>query len=75
MGVRFPEYKGLNLPKIAEELLAYWEENSIFEKVFPLEKENLHMFFLKVPRLPTDSQVYIMYLLGLSKIFFPVTKR
>ena len=29
---KFPEYKGLDLPKVAEEILAYWKENDIFEK-------------------------------------------
>ncbi|MEM1001897.1 MAG: isoleucine--tRNA ligase, partial [Bacteroidota bacterium] len=32
MSVKFPEYKGLNLPKVAEEILNYWEENDIFQK-------------------------------------------
>ncbi|RBP34840.1 isoleucyl-tRNA synthetase [Oceanihabitans sediminis] len=32
MSTTFPEYKGLNLPKVAEEILNYWEENNIFEK-------------------------------------------
>jgi len=32
MSIKFPEYKGLNLPKVAEEIGSYWEENSIFEK-------------------------------------------
>ncbi|NQY00542.1 MAG: isoleucine--tRNA ligase [Flavobacteriaceae bacterium] len=46
MSVRFPEYKGLNLPKIAEELLAYWEENSIFEKsVSSREGKPPYVFF------------------------------
>ncbi|UOB19150.1 isoleucine--tRNA ligase [Abyssalbus ytuae] len=30
--MKFKEYKGLNLPKVAEEILNYWEENEIFEK-------------------------------------------
>jgi len=30
--MKFTEYKGLDLPKVAEEILEYWEENSIFEK-------------------------------------------
>ena len=30
--MKFAEYKGLNLPKVAEEILNYWEENQIFEK-------------------------------------------
>jgi len=29
---KYPEYKGLNLPDINKELLAYWERNRIFEK-------------------------------------------
>ncbi|CAM1345227.1 isoleucine--tRNA ligase [Tenacibaculum amylolyticum] len=32
MSKNFTEYKGLNLPKVAEEILNYWEENNIFEK-------------------------------------------
>ena len=32
MSAKFPEYKGLDLPKVAEEILNYWEENNIFEK-------------------------------------------
>ena len=30
--MKFAEYKGLDLPKVAEEILAYWKENQIFEK-------------------------------------------
>ncbi len=30
--MKFTEYKALDLPKIAEEILAYWKENGIFEK-------------------------------------------
>ena len=30
--MKFSEYKGLNLPKISEEVLKYWEENDVFEK-------------------------------------------
>ncbi|WP_139059060.1 isoleucine--tRNA ligase [Polaribacter reichenbachii] len=32
MQMKFPEYKGLDLPKVAEEILNYWQENNIFEK-------------------------------------------
>ncbi|QXP71338.1 isoleucine--tRNA ligase [Polaribacter sp. R2A056_3_33] len=32
MKAKFPEYKGLDLPKVAEEILSYWQENNIFEK-------------------------------------------
>ena len=30
--MKFEEYKGLNLPKVAEEVLSFWKENDIFEK-------------------------------------------
>lgn len=32
MAHKFTEYKGLDLPVVAEEILNYWEENDIFEK-------------------------------------------
>ncbi len=30
--MKFAEYSGLDLPKVADEILAYWKENNIFEK-------------------------------------------
>ncbi len=30
--MKFAEYKGLNLPKVAEDILLYWKENHIFDK-------------------------------------------
>lgn len=30
--MKFAEYKGLDLPKVADEILSYWEENNVFEK-------------------------------------------
>lgn len=32
MSTSFPEYKGLNLPKVAEEIGNYWEDKAIFDK-------------------------------------------
>lgn len=32
MSTKFPEYKGLDLPNIASEILEYWQQNNIFEK-------------------------------------------
>ncbi|QFZ54682.1 isoleucine--tRNA ligase [Oceanihabitans sp. IOP_32] len=32
MSAKFPEYKGLDLTKVANEILQYWQENNIFEK-------------------------------------------
>ncbi len=44
--MKFPEYKGLDLPKVAEEILNYWEENNIFEKsVTTREGAEPYVFF------------------------------
>ncbi|GAL81223.1 isoleucyl-tRNA synthetase [Algibacter lectus] len=32
MSAKFPEYKGLDLPNVADQILNYWQENNIFEK-------------------------------------------
>jgi isoleucyl-tRNA synthetase len=32
MSIKFPEYKGLDLPKVADDILNYWQEHAIFEK-------------------------------------------
>ena len=32
MSTTFPDYKGLNLPSIADEVLKFWEEHNIFDK-------------------------------------------
>ena len=46
MSQKFPEYKGLNLPNIASEVLNYWEDNNIFEKsVTSREGQEPFVFF------------------------------
>ena len=46
MSVKFPEYKGLNLPNVASEILSYWKENDIFEKsVSGRENGKPYVFF------------------------------
>ena len=46
MNVKFPEYKGLNLPNVASEILTYWKENNIFEKsVSSRENGEPYVFF------------------------------
>ena len=46
MSTKFPEYKGLDLPNVAEEILKYWEENNIFEKsVTTREGKEPYVFF------------------------------
>lgn len=32
MSNKFPEYKGLDLPKVAEDITSFWDENAIFDK-------------------------------------------
>ena len=32
MSATFPEYKGLNLPNVADEMLKFWEDHNIFDK-------------------------------------------
>lgn len=46
MSTGFPEYKGLNLPNVAKEILTYWQENNIFEKsVTTRENAEPYVFF------------------------------
>jgi isoleucyl-tRNA synthetase len=46
MSTKFPEYKGLDLPKVAEEILAYWQAHNIFEKsVTTREGAEPYVFF------------------------------
>jgi len=49
MSTKFPEYKGLDLPKVAEEILAYWEENDIFEKSITIREGNEPFVFFEGP--------------------------
>ena len=32
MSKKFPEYKGLDLPKVADDIMTFWDENAIFDK-------------------------------------------
>lgn len=44
--MKFAEYKGLDLPKVAEEILNFWEEDDIFEKsVISREGKKPFVFF------------------------------
>jgi len=49
MSARFPEYKGLNLPNVAKEMLKYWEENNIFEKSVTTREGNKPYVFFEGP--------------------------
>ncbi len=44
--MKFAEYKGLDLPVVAEEILKYWKENDIFEKsITTREGKESYVFF------------------------------
>ncbi|QMU63399.1 MAG: isoleucine--tRNA ligase [Flavobacteriaceae bacterium] len=46
MSAKFPEYKGLDLPDIAQKILQYWEKHAIFEKsISTREGQPPYVFF------------------------------
>jgi len=49
MSKKFREYKGLNLTKVAEETLAFWEAEHIFEKSITTRDENKPYVFFEGP--------------------------
>ena len=49
MSTKFTEYKGLDLPKVTEEILNYWEENNIFEKSVTTREGNKPFVFFEGP--------------------------
>tara|TARA_R110002049_G_scaffold2195_1_gene15836 strand:- start:2255 stop:6112 length:3858 start_codon:yes stop_codon:yes gene_type:complete len=49
MSAKFPEYKGLDLPKVAEHILNYWQENNIFEKSVSTREGNEPFVFFEGP--------------------------
>ena len=49
MSMKFTEYKGLDLPKVADEILEYWETNNIFEKSITSREGNEPFVFFEGP--------------------------
>jgi isoleucyl-tRNA synthetase len=49
MSKKFREYKGLNLTKVADETLAFWEKEHIFEKSISTRSENKPFVFFEGP--------------------------
>lgn len=47
--MKFTEYKGLDLPKTAEEVLKFWEEQAIFEKSITSREGNEPFVFYEGP--------------------------
>ncbi|MFT4900240.1 MAG: isoleucyl-tRNA synthetase, partial [Flavobacteriales bacterium] len=49
MSKKYTEYKGLDLPKIGDDVRAFWDENSIFEKSISSRDENKPFVFFEGP--------------------------
>ncbi len=49
MSAKFPEYKGLDLPNVANEILSYWQENNIFEKSISTRENGESFVFFEGP--------------------------
>ncbi|WP_298265735.1 isoleucine--tRNA ligase [uncultured Lutibacter sp.] len=49
MSKKFREYKGLNLTKVADETLAFWEASTIFEKSIATRNDNKPFVFFEGP--------------------------
>ncbi|HAH53800.1 MAG TPA: isoleucine--tRNA ligase, partial [Flavobacterium sp.] len=49
MSIKFTEYKGLNLPTVASEVLDFWKENNIFEKSITTREGNSPFVFFEGP--------------------------
>ncbi|RSK41706.1 isoleucine--tRNA ligase [Mangrovimonas spongiae] len=49
MSKKFPEYKGLDLPKVAGDILEYWKENKVFEKSVTSREGNKPFVFFEGP--------------------------
>ncbi|MEM8998784.1 MAG: isoleucine--tRNA ligase [Bacteroidota bacterium] len=47
--MKFAEYKGLDLAKVAKEILFYWKENSIFEKSITIREGKQSYVFYEGP--------------------------
>ncbi len=49
MNAKFPEYKGLDLPKVADEILSFWKENNIFNKSISTREGKQPFVFFEGP--------------------------
>ena len=49
MSKKFKEYKGLNLPKLGEEVLDFWNEANIFEKSIAIRERSEPFVFFEGP--------------------------
>ena len=49
MRMKYPEFSGLNLPKIEQEILAKWNESQAFEKSISLREGKKSFVFYEGP--------------------------
>jgi isoleucyl-tRNA synthetase len=49
MSTKFTEYKGLDLPTVASEVLEFWKKNNIFEQSVTTREGNEHYVFFEGP--------------------------
>ena len=49
MSTTFPDYKGLNLPNVAQEMLKFWEEHDIFNKSITSRSSQKPFVFFEGP--------------------------
>ena len=61
MSRAFKTYKGLDLPKLGEEILEFWEKENVFEKSVSFREGKTPYVFLKDLLLPMACQEYITF--------------
>ena len=49
MSTKFTEYKGLDLPNVASEMLQYWKDQAIFDKSITSREGNQPYVFFEGP--------------------------
>ena len=69
---KYPEYKGLNLPNVAAEVLAEWESAQIFEKSITTREGNKPYVFLKAHLRQMVCLAFTMLWPEPLKIYFEV---
>ena len=70
MSAKFTEYKGLNLPTIASEMLQYWKNESIFEKsITSREGSQPYVFFEGPPSANGQPGIHHVMARAIKDIF------
>ena len=72
MSTKFETYKGLNLPKIGEDILKFWEEEKVFEKsITSREGKTPYVFFEGPPSANGLPGVHHVLARTIKDIFLP----